>query len=57
MVADLILALPTLTTPIEKFTLQPIPVDAIATDKTAEGSRGFAADIAKVEKFVASKIN
>jgi transaldolase len=31
--------------------------DAIATEKTAEGIRKFAADIAKLEKFVASKIN
>ncbi|MFZ3375464.1 MAG: hypothetical protein WA183_07915 [Chthoniobacterales bacterium] len=31
--------------------------DATATEKTAEGIRKFAADIAKLEKFVASKIN
>jgi transaldolase len=31
--------------------------DAMATEKTAEGVRKFAADIAKLEKFVASKIN
>jgi transaldolase len=31
--------------------------DAMATEKTAEGIRKFAADIAKLEKFVASKIN
>jgi hypothetical protein len=30
---------------------------AMATEKTAEGIRKFAADIAKLEKFVASKIN
>jgi transaldolase len=30
--------------------------DAMATEKTAEGIRKFAADIAKLEKFVASKI-
>jgi transaldolase len=29
--------------------------DAMATEKTAEGIRKFAADIAKLEKFVASK--
>jgi hypothetical protein len=29
---------------------------AMATEKTAEGIRKFAADIAKLEKFVASKI-
>jgi transaldolase len=31
--------------------------DAMATEKTAEGIRKFAADIAELEKFVASKIN
>jgi transaldolase len=31
--------------------------DAMATERTAEGIRKFAADIAKLEKFVASKIN
>jgi transaldolase len=31
--------------------------DAMATEKTAEGIRKFAADIGKLEKFVASKIN
>lgn len=31
--------------------------DAMATEKTAEGIRKFAVDIAKLEKFVASKIN
>jgi transaldolase len=31
--------------------------DAMATEKTAEGIRRFAADIAKLEKVVASKIN
>jgi transaldolase len=31
--------------------------DAMATEKTAEGIRKFAADIAKLEKFVASKVN
>jgi transaldolase len=31
--------------------------DAMATEKTAEGIRKFAADIAKLEKYVASKIN
>jgi transaldolase len=31
--------------------------DAMATEKTAEGIRKFAADIAKLEKLVASKIN
>jgi transaldolase len=30
--------------------------DAMATEKTAEGIRKFAADIAKLEKFVASKL-
>jgi transaldolase len=30
---------------------------AMATEKTAEGIRKFAADIAKLEKFIASKIN
>jgi transaldolase len=30
--------------------------DAMATEKTAEGIRKFAADIVKLEKFVASKI-
>lgn len=30
--------------------------DTMATEKTAEGIRKFAADIAKLEKFVASKI-
>ena len=30
--------------------------DAMATEKTAEGIRKFAADIAKLEKFIASKI-
>jgi transaldolase len=29
--------------------------DAMATEKTAEGIRKFAADIAKLEKFVATK--
>jgi transaldolase len=29
----------------------------MATEKTAEGIRKFAADIAKLETFVASKIN
>jgi transaldolase len=29
----------------------------MATEKTAEGIRKFAADIAKLEKYVASKIN
>ena len=31
--------------------------DAMATEKTAEGIRKFAADIAKLEKLVASKLN
>ena len=31
--------------------------DAMATEKTAEGIRKFAADIAKLEKFIARKIN
>jgi transaldolase len=31
--------------------------DAMATEKTAEGIRKFAADIAKLEKLIASKIN
>ena len=31
--------------------------DAMATEKTAEGIRKFVADMAKLEKFVASKIN
>ena len=31
--------------------------DAMATEKTAEGIRKFAADIAKLEKFIAAKIN
>src|ERR1700730_11376717 len=31
--------------------------DAMATEKTAEGIRKFAADTAKLEKFIASKIN
>jgi transaldolase len=31
--------------------------DAMATEKTAEGIRKFAADIAKLEKFVATKIS
>jgi transaldolase len=31
--------------------------DAMATDKTAEGIRKFAADIAKLEQLVASKLN
>jgi transaldolase len=31
--------------------------DAMATEKTAEGIRKFAADIVKLEKFVASKLN
>ena len=31
--------------------------DAMATEKTAEGIRKFAADIAKLEKFVAKRIN
>jgi transaldolase len=31
--------------------------DAMATEKTAEGIRKFAADIAKLEKLVASKVN
>jgi transaldolase len=31
--------------------------DAMATEKTADGIRKFAADIAKLEKFVAGKIN
>ena len=31
--------------------------DAMATEKTAEGIRKFATDIAKLEKFIASKIN
>ena len=30
--------------------------NAMATEKTAEGIRKFAADIAKLEKFVARKI-
>ena len=30
--------------------------DAMATEKTAEGIRKFAADIAKLEKFVAAKL-
>ena len=30
--------------------------DAMATEKTAEGIRKFAADIAKLEKFVAGKL-
>ena len=30
--------------------------DAMATEKTAEGIRKFAADIVKLEKFVASKL-
>jgi transaldolase len=29
----------------------------MATEKTAEGIRKFAIDIAKLEKFVASKLN
>jgi transaldolase len=29
----------------------------MATEKTAEGIRKFAVDIAKLEKFIASKIN
>jgi transaldolase len=29
----------------------------MATEKTAEGIRKFTADIAKLEKFIASKIN
>ena len=29
----------------------------MATEKTAEGIRKFAADIARLEKFIASKIN
>jgi transaldolase len=29
----------------------------MATEKTAEGIRKFAADIAKLEKLIASKIN
>jgi transaldolase len=29
----------------------------MATDKTAEGIRKFVADMAKLEKFVVSKIN
>ena len=31
--------------------------DAMATEKTAEGIRKFAADIVKLEKLVASKLN
>jgi transaldolase len=31
--------------------------NAMATEKTAEGIRKFAADIVKLEKFVASKID
>jgi transaldolase len=31
--------------------------DAMATEKTAEGIRKFAADIAKLEQLVASKLN
>jgi len=31
--------------------------DAMATEKTAEGIRKFVADMAKLEKVVASKIN
>lgn len=31
--------------------------DAMATEKTAEGIRKFAADIAKLEKFIASNLN
>jgi transaldolase len=31
--------------------------NAMATDKTSEGIRKFAADIVKLEKFVASKLN
>ena len=30
--------------------------DAMATEKTAQGIRSFAADIVKLEKFVASKL-
>jgi transaldolase len=30
--------------------------DAMATEKTAEGIRKFAADVVKLEKFVASKL-
>jgi len=30
--------------------------NAMATEKTAEGIRKFAADIVKLEKFVASKL-
>ncbi len=30
--------------------------DAMATEKTAEGIRKFAADIVKLEKFIASKL-
>jgi transaldolase len=30
--------------------------DAMATEKTAEGIRKFAADIVKLEKFVATKL-
>ena len=32
-------------------------VEGLSTEKTAEGIRKFAADIAKLEKFIASKIN
>jgi transaldolase len=31
--------------------------DAMATERTAEGVRKFASDIAKLESFVAQKIN
>ena len=31
--------------------------DAMATEKTAEGIRKFAVDIAKLERFVANKLN
>jgi transaldolase len=30
--------------------------DAMATEKTAQGIRSFAADIVKLEKFIASKL-
>ena len=31
--------------------------DAMATEKTADGIRKFAADIAKLERFIATEIN
>ena len=40
----------------DKSVLDLVNDDAMATEKTAEGIRKFAADIVKLEKFVASKI-